>query len=335
MMCNPKTHPANYVDFDYQTGEAQSAFHCMIIGFGETGEEAFKFLYEHGQFVYPDSFKGKHIIFHIVDPKASQKKGFFEMRYPCLNPDNHFSVPTGSDNRNIAIAYDLGEYTLRWRKRRLEKFCIVTRCYNNINESRYEELSQLCLDEEKPKQIVQVIGKMSESFTHKYVWKSYLEQDAAIYSATFAQNIGKDFHDIHIFTKLKVTGIMDRQSDSTGRENLLKLKQCKTLKDLEKLPFFNTLVRMEHARCLASHECQGYTPMTIDEFEALHKKYECDVIRHKSLNLVAWEDLNSLPTPTWLKAITPATYKDIPNIYLLENMVQILLSIGLSKLNHQ
>lgn len=406
MMCNPLTHPANYVDFDYHTAKAHSAFHCLIIGFGETGEEAFKFLYEHGQFIHPEDFKGKHVIFHIVDPKADQKKGFFEMRYPCLSPSNHLSalqaeiqwhshsagdgrfwelmkeikdelnyvvIATGSDNRNIAITYDLGEYALRWRKRRLEKFGIVVRCYNNINESRYDELSQLCIDDNHPKQIVHVIGKMSEAFTHRYVWKNFLEQDAAIYSSTFAQNLGKDFQDIHIsssqdafsywwkrhakakgnpmeyintkrienldfsgaihiFTKMKAIGIIDRQSESVGQENLNQLNMCKNLKDLENLPFFDTLVRMEHARCLASHECQGYTPMSLEEFEVLHQKYECDVIRHKSLNLVTWENLNSVPPPTWLAAITPKDYKDKPNVYLLENMVQILLAIGLSKL---
>ena len=408
MMFNQATHPANYVDFDHKTGMAKTDFHCMIIGFGETGQEAFKFLYEHAQFVYPADSQDKHIIFHIIDPKADQKKGFFEMRYPCLCPSNNLSalhveiqwhnhsagdgrfwdlmnsmkdelnytvIATGSDNRNIAIAYDLGEYALRWRKRRLENFAIVVRSYNQMNESRYDELAQLCVDDENPKQVIQVIGKMSESFTHQYVWKSYLEKGAAIFSATFTKNFSKDFADIeissekeaydywwnrhanakgnpieyanlkrierqdfsdafHIYTKLKAIGILDRENDQQGEENLQLLKQCKNLHDLEKLPFFATLLRMEHERCLASHECLGYTPMSLDEFKAQQGKSECDVIRHKSLNLVAWDQLNQLPAPEWLTAIVPEEYKEKPNEYLLGKMLQTLLAIGLSKLHN-
>lgn len=363
MMANPASHPVNFVDFDHATGKAKTAFHCMIIGFGETGQEAFKFLYEHAQFIYPDNFKGMRTVFHIIDPKADQKKGFFEMRYPCLCKENNLSVlnteiqwhshsagdgrfwelmksmkdelnytviATGSDNRNIAIAYDLGEYALRWRKRRMDNFAIVVRCYNPINETRYDELAQLCVDDEHPQQVVHVIGKMSESFTHQYVWKNYLEMGAAIFSSTFAKNFGKSLPDIkvcdeeeaykfwwerhanakgnpieyanikriewqdfsdafHIYTKLKAIGILDRMTNKRGEENLRLLKSCKTLADLEKLPFFDALLRMEHARCLASHECLGYTPMSLQEFEDMQKMSECDVIRHKCLNLVAWE----------------------------------------------
>lgn len=406
MMAKRETHPANYVDFDHRTGEAKTAFHCMIIGFGETGQEAFKFLYEHGQFIYPKDFEGKHAIFHIVDPKAAEKRGFFDMRYPCLCNANGISplsveiqwhshsagdgrfwelmnnikddlnyvvIATGSDNRNIAITYDLGEYALRWRKRRLENFGIVTRCYNPINEARYQELSDLCIDDEHPRQVVHIIGKMSESFTHQYVWKNYLEKDAAIYASTFANNIGKDFADIklanpeeaflhwwkrhasvkgnpveyanlkrieaqefsdvfHIFAKLKAIGILNRENDEEGKHNLELLEACKNLEDLEKLPFFETLLKMEHFRCLASHECLGYTPMSQEEFEANDGKCECDVIRHKSLNLVAWEKLNQLPSPQWLLQLVPAKYKDCPNKYLLASMVETMLAIGLSKL---
>ena len=406
MMFNSATHPANYVEFDYQTGEARSAFHCVIIGFGETGQEAFMFLYEHARFLYPESFKECPVVFHIVDPKANQKKGFFEMCYPCLAEGNNLSalnaeihwhnhtasdgqfwelmesikdelsytvIATGSDNRNIAISYDIAEYALRWRRRRLEKFAIVVRSYQHVNESRYAELEQLCVDEEHPEQIVYVIGKQSESFTHQYVWHNYLMRDASIYSATFNANFNNDFSDIkissaeqaarfwwnrhtqakgnpieyanlkrierqdfseaiHIYAKLKAIGILDRYSEPMGAENLRKLQACKTLSDLEQLPFFQTLVRMEHDRCLASHECLGYTPMALQDFEKMNKKSECDVIRHRSLNMVPWDELGQLPVPMWLKEIAPDDYKDKANEYLLAKMVQTQLAIGLSKL---
>ena len=405
MMFRKETHPANFIEFDTHTGIATTAFHCMIIGFGETGQEAFRFLYEHGQFVYPEGYEGKRVVFHIIDPYAEQKKGFFETRYPCLGNEgsmsplhaeirwhnhsagdgrfwtlmkeikdelNYVVIATGSDNRNIAIAYDLGEFALRWRQRRLSKFGIVTRCYDAINEPRYDELTELCVDEEHRQQVVHVIGKMTETFTHKYVWKDYLESDAAIYAATFAENVGRPFADIrvvprnealchwwkrhasakgdaikyanirrievqefseasHLYAKLKAIGVLDADTDATGAENLRLLRSCRTLADMERLPFFGTLMQMEHTRCLASHECMGYTPMSLEEFRQSGGNSECDVIRHKSLNLVPWEQLDSMPAPTWLAAIVPEPYKRCPNRYLLANMLQTILAIGLNK----
>ena len=406
MMGMKDTHPANYVDFDYHTGCAKTAFHCLILGFGETGQEAFKFLYEHAQFVYSDDFKGKHVVFHIVDPTADQKRGFFETRYPCIGAagaasplsaeiqwHNHSAgdgrfwqlmdgirddlsyvvIATGSDNRNIAMAYDIGEYALRWRKRRLEKFAIVVRSYNQINECRYDELRELCIDEQDSKPIVHVIGKMSESFTHNYVWRDCLEHDAAIYSLTFTENFGKpltamriadtksadtawwkrhasvkgnpiayintkriekqDFSNaFHVYTKLKSIGIIDRGTSSVGRDNLDRLLACKSFADFEKMPFCDALLRMEHLRLIASHECMGYTPMSMEDFKASGGVMECDVVRHKSLNLVPWDELDKLPVPEWLKAVVPESYSNRPNLYLIECIVHASLAIGLSKL---
>lgn len=405
LMCTPEAHPSNFVDFDYRTGYAKTVAHYLIIGFGETGQEAFKFLYEHGNFVYPKDFEGHHAVFHIVDPTANQKKGFFEMRYPGLaenNPDklldvdikwhnhsagdgrfwdlmreikdelNYVVIATGSDNRDIAIAYDLGEYALRWRKRRMEKFTIVVRCYNQSNESRFDELVESCVDDENSQQVVRVIGKISESFSHRYIWEKCLERDAAIYSATSNYNFGKLLKDIrvadaeeafrawwkrhaqakgnpiaysnlkrvetqefsdafHVFAKLKCIGIIDRDTNAIGAENLEKLMACNTYTDFENLPFFSNLMQLEHLRCLASHVCMGYTPMSMEEFEETGRKMECDVIRHKSLNLVTYDQLDKQPIPDWLAEAVPAAYRNHANMFLLAHMVQTALAIGIKK----
>ncbi len=405
MMCTPEAHPANFVDFDYHTGLAKSVAHYLIIGFGETGQEAFKFLYEHGNFVYPDTFNGHHAVFHIVDPKANQKKGFFEMRYPCLSENsdnklldvdiqwhnhsagdgrfwdlmkeikdelNYVVIATGSDNRDIAITYDLGEYALRWRKRRMENFALVVRCYKHENESRFDELVESCIDGENGRQVVRVIGKISDSFTHRYIWEKCLERDAAIYSATSGANFGRLLHDIrvadaedaftvwwkrhsqakgnpiaysnlkrmetqefsdasHIFAKLKSIGLIG-SDNAIGTENLQKLRACRTYADFEQLPFFTNLMRLEHLRCLASHICMGYTPMSMQEFEETERKMECDVIRHKSLNLVTYDQLDKMPVAEWLNQAVPAAYSEHANLFLLAHIVQTSLAIGLDKL---
>ncbi len=364
MMANVKTHPVNFVDFDASTGMAKSTFHCMIIGFGETGQEAFKFLYEHGQFLHDADFQGKQMVVHIVDPKASQKQGFFEMRFPCLkqgntltnlNVDiqwhnhtagdgrfwdlmqeikddlNYVVIATGSDNRNIAISYDLCDYALRWRKQQTQHFGIFCRCYNQGNESRYDELSEVTQTGNQP--VVYTLGKQSESLTHRYIWKKFLEKDAATFA--YAMNNSNDkklkaishtdestaytyywsrhtqckgdpevYTDMkrleyqnysaatHIYAKRHLLGLDDPQSEA-GKHNQELLDECSSLDDLRRLPFFEHLVHQEHLRYLASHECMGYTPMSMEEYQQKHKV--CDVDAHRLLNMVAYDDIDQLP----------------------------------------
>ena len=48
-------------------GIALSKFHAAIIGFDETGQEALRFLYEYGQFVYPEEMGDNNFICDIFD----------------------------------------------------------------------------------------------------------------------------------------------------------------------------------------------------------------------------------------------------------------------------
>lgn len=401
MITDTATHPVNFVDVDRRRGVATSAFHCMIIGFGETGQEIFKFLYEHSQFAYDDDFKGRHMVCHIVDPKADSKRGFFEMRYPCLQAGNGLSslqaeivwhnhnagdtrfwqlmdsirdelnyvvIATGSDNRNIAIAYDLCDYALRWRTRRLYHFGIFVRSYCQINECRYQELARLCVDQDG-RQVVHPVGMLSSTFTHRYVWKRLLEREAAVFSDVYASSFTKHFDEIrlsdfdyaydrwwarhatakgdrvkyarikrveyqeysaafHVYTKMYMLGLTE-PNDPDGQRNLELLAACHSLHDLEQLPFFANLVRQEHYRYVASHECTGYTPMTIAEFEQEGCSQACDVIRHKLLNMVSWGELPILPVVASASRMVPAEYSTRVNKYFLELLVQTSLAIGL------
>ncbi len=398
LMNNTLSHPVNYVGFNPATGVANSAFHCMIIGFGETGQEIFKFLYEHGQFVYPEGFQGSHMVCHIVDPKANEKRGFFEMRYPSLRRESGFSplsveiqwhnhtagdgrfwelmqgirdslnyvvVATGSDNRDIAISYDLCEYVLRWRRDSMHHFGIFVRAYEQSNECRYDELCSACLDD-AGRPVVHTIGKLSESFSPRYMWKNLVERDAAVFSSVlestdesfvntlmfsadeaynywwlrhgeakgevkaYAEIMEREYQDfsdaIHIYTKKHILGL-DNPENAICLLNSKSLSQCETLDDLRKLPFFHNLVVMEHLRNVASHESIGYSPMTIDEFNELGGVSECDPERHKLLTMVAWDKLDSLPVASRLHGRVPESQFSHAYKYLLEQTVQASLAI--------
>ena len=63
--------PVSFVKPDTKTAVANKPFRSMIVGFGETGFEVFRFLYEFSSFVGKES-KENPFHCHIIDPKAKQ-----------------------------------------------------------------------------------------------------------------------------------------------------------------------------------------------------------------------------------------------------------------------
>jgi hypothetical protein len=100
---NPEYHPVRYVDIDTERnfGTVKSGFHSLIVGFGYTGQEALRFLYEYGAFVDSRSTmdedfcgvtaKGKraHVArspfrCDIVDNSLGQRAAAFFAEYPAM-----------------------------------------------------------------------------------------------------------------------------------------------------------------------------------------------------------------------------------------------------------
>lgn len=100
-------HPINFVDIDTKdnVGTIKSAFKCLVVGFGETGQDATRFLYEFGTFVSDKSSKDDDVLeckkplnkvkkstFHcsVVDHKMNQVKGRFLSSIPIFKDNNSF-----------------------------------------------------------------------------------------------------------------------------------------------------------------------------------------------------------------------------------------------------
>ena len=100
--------PVSFVNPDTKTGVATKPFRSMIIGFGETGFEVFRFLYEFSSFVGKES---KENPFHcdIIDPKAKQLENSLYLHCPGLeekvNKDGVHTIlfheGTIENNRNV------------------------------------------------------------------------------------------------------------------------------------------------------------------------------------------------------------------------------------------
>lgn len=100
--------PVSFVKPDTKTAVATKPFRSLIIGFGETGFEVFRFLYEFSSFVGKDL---KENPFHcdIIDPKAKQLENSLYLHCPGLeekvNKDGVHTIlfheGTIENNRNV------------------------------------------------------------------------------------------------------------------------------------------------------------------------------------------------------------------------------------------
>lgn len=155
-----KMLPVKYVDIaedpvtKNKLGYVTSAFNCAIIGFGETGKEALKFLYEFGAFADKDNGKAPFKC-HIFDNKLDKELGElgidlatlqspvakepeFEL-HSCavgtiefrsemcslINELNYIVICLGNDNLNVETALNVIECAAIEGKDTSDKFCIA------------------------------------------------------------------------------------------------------------------------------------------------------------------------------------------------------------------
>lgn len=73
----------NFVDVDTSKACVKKPFTSMIIGFGETGRDAFRFLYEFGALIDVNGNRNPQKIY-VVDEHIDELKGDFLMKAPAL-----------------------------------------------------------------------------------------------------------------------------------------------------------------------------------------------------------------------------------------------------------
>lgn len=198
-----KYHPINYVDIDHEKHVALTPFSCMVIGFGDTGKEAFKFLFEMGQLPtnktphgWTSGFKG-----YIVDKEIETARTLFHLECPALktcadslgdlgsiefmeeNPLqtsfwdrmeklieelNFIVIALGNDDQNMRLAVMLAH--LAGRKGRTEHFSIFVRSYEKTNELKLEEVAGLYPH-------IHVFGKTSKLY-RKAMFEDKMQEEA-------------------------------------------------------------------------------------------------------------------------------------------------------------
>ena len=151
---HPELHPIRFADIARNKageplGYVKSGFTSMVIGFGETGQEALRYIYEFGSFIGED-LQPVPNTFKVYDPLIETLKGDFLNRTPALrykaniewSPatigmsqfwlDYAMALPSltyvvisvGSCERNVEIGVQLLQEAARFRKD-LSHLCIL------------------------------------------------------------------------------------------------------------------------------------------------------------------------------------------------------------------
>ncbi len=162
---NVSALPVNCVRIDKATGLVKSPFTALIIGFGNTGMEAFKFLYEYSAFVGSDHKKSPFKCY-AIDEKMNKKAGLVREMMPAIGEDelslyqadidsekfwtiikniiselNYVVIALNNDEAGLSLAVNLFKYALKNRSANQPMLKIMLRCYDNSNERRMTEVA--------------------------------------------------------------------------------------------------------------------------------------------------------------------------------------------------
>lgn len=252
-----KHHPVSFVEIDAETATVTSTFRSMVIGFGETGQEALKFLYEFGAFVNKE---GKKTQFHctVIDKKASELEGLFYAQAPAMKEltdteeeerDIRFlQCPIDSiaywdtikkeiekglnylvisiDNEELAIntAINISTLAARWRETKphwerhpSDRLSIYVRSYNNENYDRLNTIVET-MGEKYGGIKLYVFGNIKDIFRYDIIIDNKHIKAAKHYHYTYAINT----HEKIVIPELRKLNLTAKQRENKIMEYLWK-----------------------------------------------------------------------------------------------------------------
>lgn len=193
---NVAHHPVSFVEVDKNSATVSTPFRSMVIGFGETGEEAFKFLYEFGAFV---DCNGEKTAFHctVIDQKTSELEGLFYAKAPSMRDVkdkelsfrecsinstaywdliedevrrglNYIVVAMSDEELAIDTAVNICTLATRWRDDDASKLSVYLRSYRADNYKRMVRIASELNDKCGGIQL-EIFGGMAEIFNYEVI----------------------------------------------------------------------------------------------------------------------------------------------------------------------
>lgn len=213
--------PVDCVEYDNRTGLVSSPFTSLIVGFNATGQEAFKFLYEHGTFIGPNKeklpFKCYAVdqnmtaiegiitskVGYVIDSKELElinaevnSKVFWDKVELIINDLNYAVIALNNDELGLQLAVNLFKLALRKRDNKLP-LKIALRCYDSRNirmmHKAEKNLNELIEDSEINNVSLTVFGDQSKIFDYESVLSDSSLEKAKVYNLEYAKTSGDGF----------------------------------------------------------------------------------------------------------------------------------------------
>ena len=209
-----KYQPVSFVSPNTAKGTVDNAFNALVIGFGESGRDAVRFLYEFGSFVDSNGQKSPFKCY-AIDKQMDILSGSFYNNAPALlgNKDiellqmknqseefwtwmndhilslNYIVIVIGNDDTGMQLAIDILDNALRVNKD-MKNFKIFIRSYSNKNENRMREIIHLY--HEKFGEVFVLFGSSKALYTYETVIDEEALQQAKEFYAGYASKKKND-----------------------------------------------------------------------------------------------------------------------------------------------
>jgi len=200
---NNRALPVKCVDYDKETAVVNSAFTSMVVGFNDTGQEAFKFLYEFSAFIDKDKKKSPFKCY-AIDEKMNKMAGLIRKSMPAINENeleliqtsvdseifwdkvyeiigklNYVVITLNNDDLGLSLAVNLFKCALALRPDNQQMLKIVIRCYDNRNEKRMAEvISNLNKSVAGENVELLLFGEMNKIYSYEAILSDHLLKEA-------------------------------------------------------------------------------------------------------------------------------------------------------------
>lgn len=311
--------PISFVDIDKTKnyGTVTSPFTSLIIGFGETGKDALRFLYEFGAFVDSDNSDGTHrskFNCHIVDKQLNSIIGPFRNSSPqlfsnrnksdgsplvethpidynsdefynellCkLAPDlNYIVIAIGNDEAGMTLAVRILKY-MRRQGRDFKKLRILVRSYES---SLFLHMNEIAKHFNENEERITLFGNEEQLYTYSMIIEDEFDQH------------GKDYYEAY--------RSLNPEHDEDGSWE----QRRKKLKGLIKLKMKQT---DPNTGCPVFEETPiiNPAPATLNNLQKLHRKETQDKANalHEATKMKVLEEI----IPNWCNQLVPNIFEFI------------------------
>lgn len=212
-------HPIDFVDIDKEQGCVMSKFKALIVGFGSTGQDALRFLYEYSAFADENGNKSP-VEIHVVDNNMSAVKGKFWQEVPGMNmladkevffhnlsagsvefdkflntnieQMNYVVVATGCDETNLNIASMIMDKALLYRTKKMAKFKVFVRMYSDNSIVKFDAAVNVYKDfcSENEFAPLEYFGNTKEIYSYNIIVKNQYEKEAIKFYDSYRKAVG-------------------------------------------------------------------------------------------------------------------------------------------------